>query len=148
MLENFSSEHKAYLAGFLDGDGSIYARLKPNKTYRFGFQIAAYIVFFQSVKNREKFEKVCSLFPSGTMRERNDGMLEYIIQRREALDSFLDAVTPFLIQKQEQAKLLREILDTKDLVENKQDFVKVVDLIQRFERLNFSKRRKQRMLTP
>jgi hypothetical protein len=82
------------------------------------------------------------------MRERNDGMLEYIIQRREALDSFLDAVAPFLIQKQEQAKLLREILDAKDLVENKQDFVKVVDLIQRFERLNFSKRRKQRMLTP
>jgi hypothetical protein len=35
----FSSEHKAYLAGFLDGDGSIYARLKPNNTYRFGFQV-------------------------------------------------------------------------------------------------------------
>jgi len=46
-----SSNQKAYLAGFLDGDGSIYVRAKPNQTYRFGYQIAPYIVFYQSSIN-------------------------------------------------------------------------------------------------
>ncbi len=41
---------KSYIAGFLDGDGSIYVRLKPNRTYRYGFQVSPYIVLFQSQK--------------------------------------------------------------------------------------------------
>ena len=47
----------AYLAGFIDGDGSIYVRLKPNDTYRYGFQIAPYIILFQSAKDQASFQK-------------------------------------------------------------------------------------------
>lgn len=61
MKKVFSSAQKAYLAGFIDGDGSIYVRLKPNSDYRFGFQIAPYVVLFQSAKDRGNFEELCSL---------------------------------------------------------------------------------------
>ncbi len=44
MSKKISSTQKAYLAGFLDGDGSIYVRIKPNNTYKYGFQVAPYIV--------------------------------------------------------------------------------------------------------
>ena len=50
MLKTKLKNYYAYLAGFLDGDGSIYVRAKPNLSYKYGFQIAPYIVFFQSKK--------------------------------------------------------------------------------------------------
>ena len=76
MYKRISLTQRAYLAGFLDGDGSIYVRAKPNSSYRFGFQIAPYIILFQSAKDKKKFEKVCSLIDFGYMRERKDGILE------------------------------------------------------------------------
>jgi hypothetical protein len=39
MYKKISTIKKAYLAGFLDGDGSIYVRLKPNQDCKFGFQV-------------------------------------------------------------------------------------------------------------
>jgi len=139
---------KAYLAGFLDGDGSIYVRLKPNSTYRYGFQIAPYIVLFQSQKEQKKFEKICSMVNLGHLRVRKDGILEYIISRADALRKFLKIVKPFSILKEKQVKLMLEILDKKDKVKNKEDFNRLANLIDRFRDLNYSKKRKKHILTP
>src|SRR3989344_888008 len=105
-MQPLSSTTKAYLAGFLDGDGSIYVRLKPNPTYRYGFQVAPYVVFFQSKKSKKLFDKLCSLVGSGYIRERNDGVVEYIIGKKEAIREFLTAVQPYVILKQDQTKLM------------------------------------------
>ena len=139
---------KAYLAGFLDGDGSIYVRVKPNHTYRYGFQIAPYIVLFQSGKSRKEFEELCSLIQLGYMRERNDGILEYIIGRVESLREFLKMVKPFTILKREQIDLMLAILQKKKRIKNSQEFQELIDLIDRFRDMNYSKTRKKRVLTP
>ena len=140
--------NKAYLAGFLDGDGSIYAQLKPNSTYRYGFQVAVYAVLFQSQQDREQFEKICSLINLGYLRVRKDGILEYIIGKTDALREFLQMVQPFVILKKRQVALMLKILDTKKRVKSKSDFVKLADLIDSFRELNYSKKRKKRILTP
>ena len=148
MFKSLSSTQKAYLAGFLDGDGSIYVRLKPNSTYKYGFQIAPYIVFFQSKKDRTNFEKICSLCKLGHIRERKDGILEYIISKKDAIREFLIAVEPYVILKNRQVKLMMNILDLKDQVKNKNDFNVLAKLIDSFRELNYSKKRKFRTLTP
>jgi len=147
-MKSLSSTQKAYLAGFLDGDGSIYVRAKPNETYRYGFQIAPYIVLFQSKKDEDKFKKVCNLIDLGYIRDRKDGILEYTIGKEEAIRSFLKMVTPYLILKKEQAKLILEILDTKKKVESKNGFFALMKLVDRFRELNYSKKRKFHTLTP
>ncbi len=139
---------KAYIAGFLDGDGSIYVRLKPNPTYRYGFQVAPYIVLFQSQKDQENFEKICSLIGLGKLRIRKDGILEYIIGRTDALHSFLKMVKPFAVLKQEQVILMQEILRRKERVKHREDFLYLMELIDRFREINYSKKRKKRILTP
>ena len=143
-----SQTQKAYLAGFLDGDGSIYVRLKPNSTYRYGFQVAPYIVLFQSQKEKENFQKICSLIGLGYLRVRKDGILEYIIGKTDGLREFLKIIKPFVILKKKQVALMTEILDKKEKVENRNDFRKLIDLIDRFRELNYSKKRKKRVLTP
>ncbi|MEK7510201.1 MAG: LAGLIDADG family homing endonuclease [Patescibacteria group bacterium] len=139
---------RAYLAGFLDGDGSIYVRLKPNPTYRYGFQVAPYIVLFQSQKDQKKFEEICTLIGLGHLRVRKDGILEYIISKKEDLTKFLKMVKPFLILKKHQANLMFEILAQKERVKNQEDFARLAQLVDRFRDLNYSKRRKKRILTP
>jgi len=108
-MKSLSSTQKAYIAGFLDGDGSIYVRMKPNPTYKYGFQIAPHIVLFQSKKDKKNFQKVCSLIDLGYLRERKDGILEYIIGREDAIRTFLMVITHYLILKKEQF-LIQELL--------------------------------------
>lgn len=148
MCKNFSSTISAYLAGFLDGDGSIYVRLKPNSTYKYGFQVAPYIVLFQSNQERKNFEKVCSLIDLGILRERKDGILEYSINRVDNLKLFLASVKPFLVLKKDQAELMLKIIAKKEKVKNHSDFKELARLVDVFRDLNYSKKRKIRTLTP
>ena len=148
MSQSISSTQRAYLAGFLDGDGSIYVQLKPNQTYRFKFQIAAYIVLYQSQKARHLFAKLCSMIELGYLRERKDGILEYIIGRTDAIRKFLTIVFPYILLKKEQAILMNKILDMKENIRDEKDFAEVAKLIDRFRELNYSKKRKKRTITP
>ena len=125
-----SSAQRAYLAGFLDGDGSIYVRLKPNPTYRYGFQVAPYIVLFQSSKDRLNFEKICNLIGLGYIRDRKDGILEYIINKQDSINKLIEIVNPYLVLKKEQARLIKKILEQKKQVKNKKDFKKLMNLIE------------------
>ena len=148
MKKSISQVEKAYLAGFLDGDGSIYVQLKPNKTYKFGFQIAPYIVLFQSQKDRNNFDKICSMIKLGYLRIRKDGILEYIIGRQGEIGRFLEMVEPYVILKKSQVALLKKILSLKKKVKVEKDFNKLAKLVDTFRELNYSKKRKVRILTP
>lgn len=135
----FNSTQKAYLAGFLDGDGSIYVRLKKNDTYRYGYQISPYIVLFQSAKSRAKFEQLCKMIGLGSMRTRKDGIMEYTIGKNESLIQFLKMVKPHVILKRNQVELMLNILEIKKRVRSKNDFEKLVFEINKFRDLNYSK---------
>ncbi len=147
-MKSLSSITRAYLAGFLDGDGSIYVRLKPNTDYRYGFQVAPAVILFQSAQDRVQFEEICSLINLGYIRERNDGILEYTINKMDSIREFLSLVEPFVILKKKQVALMKKILESKKKVESQEDFKALMKLIDTFRDLNYSKKRKVRTLTP
>ena len=147
-MKNLSSEKKSYLAGFLDGDGSIYVRLKPNSTYRFGYQMIAYVAFFQSGKHREEFERVCKLMPYGAMRVRKDGILEYTISKQEEITEFLLNIKNYLVMKKPQAELALEVMKLRREIGDKKDFQVLMNKIESFRELNYSKKRKSRIMNP
>ncbi len=132
----------AYIAGFLDGDGSIYVRVKPNATYKFGFQIAPNIVFFQSQKGIKILEELKELIGGGYIRFRKDGIAEYIIGDMITLQNLVKQIRPYLRLKKLQAELLIQILDQKSRVVTQEDFLSLVKLIDSFLTLNYSKKRK------
>src|SRR3989344_3033512 len=148
MKKLLSPTKRAYLAGFLDGDGSIYVQSKPNPTYRFGYQIAPYIVLFQSQKDQQNFEQLCSMINLGYMRVRKDGILEYIIGKQENIIKFIHFVEPYVVMKKLQVKLIKKIIIAKSKVQNKKDFKVLLKLVYTFRKLNYSKKRKVRTLTP
>ncbi|KKT39409.1 MAG: LAGLIDADG homing endonuclease [Candidatus Collierbacteria bacterium GW2011_GWC2_44_13] len=147
MSKSISLTINAYIAGFLDGDGSIYVRAKPNPTYRYGFQIAPYVVFFQSEKSQEQFAKICKMIGGGYLRVRNDGILEYIVNKIDAIKKLLIAVHPFIVLKRKQIELMLKIIEQKATVKNEKDFKLLLELVDSYRELNYSKKRKKRTLT-
>lgn len=146
-MKKLSIAQKAYVAGFLDGDGSIYVRLKPNATYRFRHQVAPCVVLFQSRKERLGLERIHRLLGVGYIRERTDGVLEYTISDVESIRSVLTAILPHLYLKKRQAALILRILSKKERVKTARQFLELCVLIDAFQHLNYSKRRLQTSAT-
>ncbi len=93
------STEKAYIAGFLDADGSIHVRIKPNNSYKFDFQIAPSIVFYQSKKEYKGIQYIKSLMKAGYIRERKDGIVEYVIGDTNGILDVIEKTLPYLVFK-------------------------------------------------
>ena len=76
----------SYVAGFLDGDGSIHFQLVRQKEYRFGFYIRATVSFSQSTSARRGLEMIQTLVGGdGYLRDRGTGMSDLVITSRPIL---------------------------------------------------------------
>ena len=142
----FSTTDKAYIAGFLDGDGSIYVQAKKNDTYRYGYQVAPAIVFFQSAKSEKLFTEFYEFLNLGLIRKRKDGVMEITVGRLAEILQLIEIVKPYIRLKRTQLELLEQILKAKQAVEDRKTFSNLLKLIDGYRSLNYSKKRN--MLTP
>jgi intein-encoded DNA endonuclease-like protein len=99
-----SDEEKAYIAGFLDGDGSIMAQLVKRKGYKLGYQIRVSIVFYQKTIHHGFLLSLKGRLGYGYVRTRNDGMSEYTIVGLREVESVLTLLYPFLRLKKDLAR--------------------------------------------
>ena len=143
---NLTKEKKAYIAGFLDGDGSIHVRIKPNSTYRFNFQISPSLVFYQSKKEKKFLFWLKKLINRGYLRERNDGIVEYILGDAKSIIDLIEEILPYLKLKRKQAKLMLKVLKLREKVKSSKDFLRLAQEIDKFQKLNYSKKRIQNSL--
>ena len=141
-----SKEQRAYIAGFLDGDGSIHVRLKPNSTYRYRFQISPAIVFYQSEKESSHLQWLQKKIDRGYLRKRNDGIVELIIGDVKSIRELVQNLLPYLKLKQKQARLMLEILGMKEKIKSAKNFLRLARRIDEFQEINYSKKRVQNSL--
>ncbi len=134
----------AYIAGFLDGDGSIMLQLKPRADYAYGFQIKATLAFYQKRSHRSILEWLQERLQAGAIRDRNDGISEYDIEGLEPVRNALELIGPHVILKREQVEqalsLIKEIIDSP--VPSPQKFLEWCAKVEFFQALNYSKKRK------
>ena len=142
----FTPTDRAYIAGFLDGDGSIYVQAKKNDTYRYGYQVAPAIVFFQSAKSEKLFTEFYEFLKLGSMRKRKDGVMEITVGRMAEILQLIEIVKPYTRLKRKQLELLEKILEAKQAVEDQKTFSNLLKLIDGYRNLNYSKKRN--VLTP
>ena len=143
---NLNKEQKAYIGGFLDGDGSIYVRLKPNSDYKFKFQISPSVVFYQSEKEKKFLFWLKRTINRGYIRDRSDGVIEYILGDTKSIEELLNEILPYLKLKKKQAKLMLKVLCLRKNIRNAKEFLKLSKEIDKFQELNYSKKRTQNSL--
>ena len=130
----------SYIAGFLDGDGSIHFQLVRQKEYRFGFYIRTTISFSQSTSARQGLEQIQSLLGGGGyLRDRGTGMSDLVITSRPLLLEILQDVEPYLIFKREHVGRALSLLPRLDRVRDPEVFLHLALQVDAFATLNYSK---------
>jgi LAGLIDADG DNA endonuclease family protein len=130
----------SYVAGFLDGDGSIHFQLVKQKEYRFGYYIRASISFSQSTSARQGLERIQTLLGGGGyLRDRRTGMSDLVITSRPVLLRLLQEVEPYVIFKREHVGRALSILPQLDRVRDPEVFLHLARQVDAFATLNYSK---------
>nr|YP_001315085.1 putative site-specific DNA endonuclease [Chlorokybus atmophyticus]ABO15127.1 putative site-specific DNA endonuclease [Chlorokybus atmophyticus] len=132
---------KAYIAGFLDGDGCINAQLVRRSGYRLLYQIRVSITFFQSSKRHWFLLQLHKRLGCGSVRKRNDGISEYCIVGIASVSAVCEQLLPYLRLKRRQAVLICTIIKSLSRHQSKEDFLSLCELADQISFLNNSKKR-------
>lgn len=136
-----------YIAGFLDGDGSICAQLVRGKAYKWGFTIRVTIQFTQLTKRRVFLEKLQNIIGAGYICDRpkvnrNLTISDYVITNVSQVYKLLVQLQPFLKIKQKQANLVIRLIEQMPLAKISKDvFIQQTLLVDQIAALNDSKSR-------
>ena len=133
------ASNASYVAGFLDGDGSIHFQLVRQKESRFGYYIRSSVSFSQSTSARHGLEHIQSLLGGGYLRDRGTGMSDLVITSRPLLLLILRDVEPYVIFKKEHVRKALSILPRLDRVKDPEVFLQLAREVDAFATLNYSK---------
>jgi hypothetical protein len=132
----------AYIAGFLDGDGSIFFQLVKRKDYLYGYQIRCSVAFYQKTVNQKILRWLKSKFRCSYIRQRKTGISDYTIVEPKEVLRILRMVKPFVILKKNQVIYGIKILEKLPFADTPRKFLTLCEYVDRFEKLNYSKKRK------
>jgi len=140
-IEKITNEDKAYIAGFLDGDGSLLAQIIKG-SYKYGFTLRYTIQFVQSKKNHNIMLWLKSRLIVGNIRIRKDNISEYAITGKYAVALIIKVLLPYLKIKKELGYLILKIIEEDCNISNQQEFLKVCVLVDSTLSLTYGKMRK------
>jgi hypothetical protein len=129
----------SYLAGFLDGDGSIHFRLVRQKEYRFGYYIRASMSLSQRTSARHGLEHIQRVVGGGYLRDRGTGMSDLVITSRPLLRCILSEVEPFVVFKHEHVRRAMWLLPQIRLGMSAEEFLTTARHVDAYASLNYSK---------
>ena len=132
----------AYIAGFLDGDGSIFFQIVPRKDYKQKFQVRSSVAFYQKTQYVEILEWLKSIFGAGYIRHRKTGISDYTIVESKEVRKILLLLKPYVRLKRKQVDLGLLILDKLENKKSDEDFLEICKLVDKFKELNYSKKRR------
>ena len=136
-----SNEEKAYIAGFLDGDGCIMAQLVRRKDYIYGYQIRVSIVFYQKQSHQEILSWLKSKLNYGYIRQRNDGMAEYTIVGFKEVKEILLLLQKYLRLKKVLAGKVIELINVHPAKISAYELVRLSKLVDETAMFTYSKKR-------
>lgn len=131
----------AYIAGFLDGDGSIFFQIIPRPDYKQKFQIRSSIAFYQKSEHNDILNWFKELFKVGYIRHRKTGMSDYTIVEAKEVKRILTLLQPYAKLKKKHINLGLNILDRLENKKSDEDFLEICELVDKFKNLNYSKKR-------
>ncbi len=96
----------AYIAGFLDGDGSLMLQLKKRGDSKIGMRFMLTICFYQDSRHDQPLRWIRSIFNIGYISKRNDGMTELRINGHQQIRDSIKDLLPYIKFKKIQARAL------------------------------------------
>ena len=137
----------AYIAGFLDGDGSLMLQLKKRSDSKRAIRFMATICFYQDTRHEKTLHWIQKVLGIGYISKRNDGMTELRIngykQIREILKSLLLYIRFKKLQTRALIKACEILSETKFKKLTQKQLIKLVDLILVIQSENYVTKKKK-----
>ena len=127
-----TKENAAYIAGFLDGDGSVRIQFQPRKN---SFRVRAVISLAQKWGKEKELKWIRNQLGIGYIYQRKDRISELRIEGHEAVEKILKELKPYVLFKKKQVKLVLQILDI--LKEGEVNLLKIAKLSDKISKLNY-----------
>jgi len=132
----------AYIAGFLDGDGSVMVQLVERKGYVYHYQIRFTVSFVQKTKRKHFLIQLQKEIGKGTLKDRNDGISELAVVGWQSVNTLLKQLQPFARIKLKQINLVLKIIEQLPLTKTSPEkFLELCYLTDQVAALNDSKDR-------
>ena len=96
----------AYIAGFLDGDGSVMLQIKKRKDGKRKLRFMATICFYQDARHEAPLHWIRHVLGIGYVSRRNDGMSELRINGFKQVGKILKMLLPYTRFKAKQVAAL------------------------------------------
>lgn len=141
-----SSIEYAYIAGFLDGDGSLMLQLKKRSDTKLGARFMVTICLYQDVRHDTPLHWIRDILGAGYITTRNDSISELRVNGFRTVRRVLVELQPFIRFKVLQTEaILRAcvILERGMKHLTKQEIVEVIDLALLVQRENYKAYRKK-----
>ena len=137
----------AYIAGFLDGDGSLMLQIKKRKDGKIGTRFMATICFYQDTRHEAPLYWIQEVLGIGYVSKRNDGMSELRINGYKQVRDILASLVPYIRFKKLQAQALKSACDlltnTKFKMLSKKQLRSLVDCILVIQNENYVTKKKK-----
>ena len=138
---------RAYVAGFLDGDGSLMLQIKKRSDGKIGLRFMPTICFYQDTRHESPLLWIRELFGIGYFSRRNDGMSELRINGYKRVANILNELSPYIrfkkIQSQALLSACRILSSTKFAKLSKIELTTLVDLILVIQNENYVTKKKK-----
>ena len=137
----------AYIAGFLDGDGSLMIQIKKRKEGRLKRRFMLTICFYQDSRHDKALFWIRRILQVGYISKRNDGMTELRINGYEQIRKIIKDLLPYIKFKKTQANEIHKaacIFAGKKINElSKNDLLKLVNCIVTIQQGNYATKSKK-----
>lgn len=133
-----TGKEKAYIAGFLYGDGSIMLQLKPRKVVSFGFRVKTVICFYQDTRHEKGLIWIRKKLGIGYLSRRKDHITELRIEGYKAVGSTLKELTPYIIFKRKQVEIMLRAISIMQKKPKPKKFLEVCQLSDRLSSINYA----------
>src|SRR3990167_4802755 len=118
----------AYIAGFLDGDGSIMFQLVPRKGYIFGYQIRASVCFYQSTLHKKGLLWLKEQLGAGYIRDRAGNVSDLTIVGCDEVARVLSLVENYVVFKKQHVIEAKKILTAVKKKLNPSEFLEAAKM--------------------
>ena len=137
----------AYIAGFLDGDGSLMLQLKKRKDGILKFRFMATICFYQDTRHEKDLYWIQEVLGIGYVSRRNDGMTELRVNGYKQIRDILKNLLPYIRFKKLQSMALisacKILSGTKFKMLTKKQLIQLVDYVLVIQGENYVTKRKK-----
>jgi len=137
----------AYIAGFLDGDGSLMVQVKNRRATKRGWRLMFTICFYQDSRHKKYLKWIKNKIGIGYLSDRSDGISELRINGFDSVRKILIKLKPYVKFKAIQLKIVLRILSLisgKNFAQlDKNTRLKIADLISDLQNRNYKSGRRK-----